>query len=109
MNKMSLNDRARQFLPFDAQKGLKEAIRLKEIEYERIKRRDIDEDKCAKISDTLLNVEKNELVEVTYFEEGYYNTITGKIKIKIEEESILVDKKIIKLFDLYDIKILKDK
>ena len=106
MNKMSLNDRARIFLPFDAQKGLKEAIRLKEIEYERIKKRDIDEEKCAKISEVLINAERNDLAEITYYKDGYYETITGKIRLKIEEEILEVDKTKISLIDLYDIKLL---
>ena len=35
--KMSREDRAKQFMPFDALKGLQEALREKEIEYEQRK------------------------------------------------------------------------
>lgn len=106
---MSMNDRARQFLPFDAQKGLKEAIRLKEIEYERIKKRDISEEKCVEISDTLFKIEKNDLVSVTYFNNGEYLNIKGKIKLKIEEGIIEVDKNKIDINDIFDLKLLEEK
>ena len=46
---ISRADRARQFLPFDALKGLNEALRSKEIEYE--DRKDLSEDEEEKMKE----------------------------------------------------------
>ncbi len=104
---MSPNDRARQFLPFDALKGLKEALRLKEYEHERMKKTDLSEDKIAYISDTLFNINKGDIVYVKYFFDGYYKEIKGSIKLKLDVNIIEVDKTKISLDDLYDIKVIK--
>ena len=42
---MPRGDRARQFAPFDALKGLQQALRLKEYEHDRIEKGDITEEK----------------------------------------------------------------
>ena len=100
---MSPNDRARQFLPFDALKGLREAIRIKEIEHERILKRDIDPDKATKISNILISLEKDSKGKVIYFEEGFYYEINGIIKLDIEKQSLIIDKKEILLENIFDI------
>lgn len=100
---MSPNDRARQFLPFDALKGLREAIRIKEIEHERILKRDIDPDKAAKISNILISLEKDSKGKVIYFEEGFYYELNGVIKLDIEKQSLIIDKKEILLENIFDI------
>lgn len=100
---MSPNDRARQFLPFDALKGLREAIRIKEIEHERILKRDIDPDKAAKISNILISLEKDSKGKVIYFEEGFYYELNGIIKLDIEKQSLIIDKKEILLENIFDI------
>ena len=105
---MSLNDRARQFLPFDALKGLKEALLIKDYEHERLKRKDLSDEKINEISNTLISLEKNDLVRVTYFYDGTYKTIEGSARLKIEENVIIIDKEKIHLDDLYEITLLKD-
>ena len=100
---MSPNDRARQFLPFDALKGLREAIRIKEIEHERILKRDIDPDKATKISNILISLEKDSKGKVIYFEEGFYYELNGIIKLDIEKQSLIIDKKEILLENIFDI------
>lgn len=107
MNKMSPNDRARQFLPFDALKGLKEALLIKDYEHERLKRRDLSEEKMNEISNTLIALENNDNVKITYFNDGSYKELTGRAKLKVEENIIMIDKQKIDLDDLYDIVILK--
>ena len=108
MSKMSLNDRARQFLPFDALKGLKEALLIKDYEHERLKRKDLSDEKVNEISNVLISLEKNDKVKALYFSSGAYNEISGVAKLKIEENIIMIDNKKIYLDDLYEIFIIKN-
>lgn len=101
--KMSLNSRARQFLPFDALKGLKEAIKLKELEHERVKKRDISSDKALKISNTLISLDENSIASVLYFKDGHYYEITGKIKLDVFNNYLMADDLKVNLDDLFDI------
>ena len=52
---MSKSDRAKQFIPFDALKGLQEALREKEIEY--TQKIDLAEEEIEKISEKLQSLE----------------------------------------------------
>ena len=47
---MSRQERAKQFAPFDALKGLHDALRLKEYEHERVQKGDMPEEKAEAIS-----------------------------------------------------------
>ena len=105
MNKMSPNDRARQFLPFDALKGLREAIKIKDYEHERLKKKDISEGKMNEMSKILINLERNDVIEITYFIDGVYKKIKGCAKIKLDENIIIVNKEKINFDDIYDIKL----
>ena len=95
---MPRGDRARQFAPFDALKGLQQALRLKEYEHDRIEKGDITEEKIEEISKTLNDIEKGYDVEVTYFCDGYYKTLKGKSKVYVYEQKLIFDGTII-LFD----------
>ena len=101
---MPRRDRAKQFAPFDALKGLQAALRLKEYEHERMIKGDIQEEKIEEISKTLSEIEKGDEVEVTYFYDGYYKTINGPAKVEIEFQILKIDKLEIKFDDIFDIK-----
>lgn len=101
---MSMNDRARQFLPFDALKGLKDALKLKEYEHERIEKGDLSEDEIINISNTLANVKKNDIVLVKYYNDGRYIESKGKIKLNLINGFIMVDDIKIMLDDIKSIK-----
>jgi len=105
--KMPREQRAKQFAPFDALKGLQEAIRLKEYEQERIQKGDISEERAEEISNLLIRLNKNDLCEITYFEDGHNKKIEGMTQLIIEEQCIKVEtlKKPlkIKLDDIVDI------
>ena len=76
--KMPRSKRAAQFAPFDALKGLQEALKLKEYEHARIQRIDVSEEESQRISDILNTIEKCDLVEVKYYneeDEHYHNAI----------------------------------
>ena len=78
--------RARQFLPFDALKGLQEALREKEVEYE--VKRDLS------LNDKFNQIENGSLIKIKYYKSGKYSEIKGivtnidyiKKKIQINKE-----------------------
>ena len=102
--KMPRNQRAKQFAPFDALKGLQDALRLKEYENERAVKGDLSEEKILEISNTLSNLSKDAIYVVTYFYDGYNKEIIGKIKLDLENNAIKVDNTKINLEDVLDIK-----
>ena len=65
-------NRAAQFAPFDALKGLQEALRVKEFEHDKIAKSELSEEQAKRLSKILLEFEKGDVLEVTYFKDGYY-------------------------------------
>lgn len=100
---MARKDRAKQFAPFDALKGLQDALRLKEYQHERTIKGDIPEEKIEAISKTLLDLEKDEMVEVQYFYDGYYKTLIGKARVDIIEQKLKVNNQIIPFDDITEL------
>ena len=91
---MDKEDRARQFIPFDALKGLQEALREKEIEY--TEKRELSEDIAEEISEKLQMLEIGDLVKITYYSNRQYIEILGKVKYidAIKKKLIIADKRI---------------
>lgn len=104
--KMPLSDRARQFLPFDALKGLQDALRLKEYEHERIEKGDLSIDMIDKISDTLFNLKNNDMVNLEYYSDGRYLNIKGKAKLNIISKIIIINDIKISFDDIHNIEII---
>ena len=104
--KMRREDRAKQFAPFDALKGLHEALKMKEYEHDRVAKGDISEEKILEISQVLQQIDKHTLIEVEYFFDGYRKTIKGKAIIDIPFQTLKFDRKIISFDDILDIKII---
>ena len=104
--KMRREDRAKQFAPFDALKGLQEALRMKEYEHDKKEKNDLPEEKIIEISDTLLKINKNTKIKVQYFFDGYPREISGNAIIDIPFQTLKFDKEIVKFDDILDIKVL---
>ena len=102
---MPRKDRAKQFAPFDALRGLREAISLEEYKHERCQKGGVSQEKIDEISKTLGDLKKGDVVEVRYFIDGYYKNIKGKVNVDIIKQSLSVDKTVISFEDLFDIKI----
>ena len=62
---ISRENRARQFLPFDALKGLQEALREKEIELD--ERKELSEESIEELSNNLQLIERGDNVRLTYY------------------------------------------
>lgn len=100
---ISRADRARQFLPFDALKGLNEALRSKEIEYE--DRKDLSEGEEEKISNILLSLESGNNIRVKYYYKRQYILLKGIIKKidPIKKQILFIDENIIQFNDIIEI------
>lgn len=94
---MPISERAKQFMPFDALKGLREALRLKEYKHEKIQVGDLPEESIEEISKVLSSLENGNFVEVEIFDDGYIKTIQGSVKLKFENQEIIVNNKNINL------------
>ena len=88
--KMPRCDRAKQFAPFDALKGLQEAMRIKEYEHDRIVRGELSEDVIKEISSVLSKIEDGDLVELEFFRDGHVIRLTGRASILILEQKLIV-------------------
>ena len=89
MNKVA---RAKQFLPFDALKGLQEALREKEREYE--EKKDLSEDTLNDLNNKFNQIDNGSLIKITFYKNGKYSEIKGRVtnidyvkkKIQINKE-----------------------
>ncbi len=104
--KIEKADRAKIFLPFDALKGFREALRKKEKVV--VSKKELTEEETDKISYTLLNIKKKMIVKVIYFNKDEYLELIGMVssndsiykKIVVVEEKINYD-------DIYSIEIVE--
>ncbi len=101
--KMSPEDRAKQFAPFDALKGLRTALYLKEYEKNKIDRGEVQAETAEKISKILFNLEKGTRLKCKYYEDGYYKAIEGVAKLDIEKQTLKIGEKAIPLDDIFDL------
>ena len=105
--KMSRQDRAKQFAPFDALKGLHEAIKLKEFEHEMISKNEMSEDEIKIISAELSKIEKGDKVWVKFFRDGHIVVLEGDAQIDVFEQVLKVGAFIVYFDDIKEIKILE--
>ena len=104
---MNREDRAKQFAPFEALTGLRDALRQVELELERDEKQEVPEDRAAKISKVLNKIEKGKTVRVTYYDSGYYVDVEGVVtSIDRTFKFIVIGEGKIYFDDLYEIKII---
>lgn len=86
-NKMPIADRAKQFMPFAALKGLPEALAAKErIVVSKI---ELSEEMAEELDRKMHLLRKGEIATVTYFHKDEYLKITGMVA-RIDESSRLL-------------------
>lgn len=88
--KMSRIERAKQFAPFDALKGLQETIKIKEYEHDRIAKGEMSEDEIKQISLVLSNIEKGDSVKIEFFRDGHIIKLRGLARIDVYNQKIFV-------------------
>ena len=105
--KMTNQERAKIFAPFDALKGFKEA--LKEEEIIRVSKVTLSEDQEEMINNILKKLEKGMMIEVVYYEtkeENYLKLVGIFTRIDEINKTIFVVKKRILIANIIDIKIV---
>ena len=92
-------ERAKLFAPFDAMKGLKEALRDREERHARVARHEISEEQAEENSRAILKLERGMLVEV-YCHHAFHDVIIrGRVTgldltrkmLSLDGENILFD------------------
>ena len=83
-------DRAKQFLPFDAMKGLTEALREREERRTRVERKQLDEGEIELISRALTRAEIGTSVRVCFYLDGHYVTVDGRVRERSAEGRYIV-------------------
>ena len=103
---MNRQERAKQFMAFDALKGLQEELRKKEIEYEQ--KKEISEWALEELEDEFRKINLGEEVQVKYYKDGKYKTIIGIVKkINYVKKEIEINEEIINVNDVIDLSIVK--
>lgn len=104
---MIRQERAKQFAPFDALRGLREALAKKEREHERQERGEVSEETAAEIEATLIKLKKGDRVRALIFDDGYYVTVEGQVtNFDVTYRYIKVEDGKIPFSDLYYLKIV---
>ena len=96
--------RAKQFAPFDALKGLKEAIAAKEKRPE--PHRELTDYMKEQINNALLDLQKGQQITVVYYEKQEQQTaqITGTVmKVDAHWQTLLINQIVIGFEEIYDI------
>ena len=104
---MPLSQRAKQFAPFDALKGLKEAIAQKE--HTPTPRRELSEDAIAEINTRLSNLKPGQLATVVYYCDytQEYHQLTGKVsKVDPYWKAVTIGNISIDFAELYQIEMV---
>lgn len=103
---MTRQDRAKQFMPFDAMKGLQEALRDREERHSRVERREISEEMMERNTLALRHIVKGTRILISYYrafheveKEGIVTELNLQFRyLKIHDEKILFE-------DIYEIMI----
>ena len=102
--KMPISERAKQFAPFSALKGLPEA--LKKMEKIVVPKRELTEERLTELNRALNQIKRGMMVTAIYFSEGEYLQITGLVaRHDIQNQKLQIVDTVIPFADLYEIKI----
>lgn len=105
--RMNRQDRAKQFAPFDALRGLREALAAKEREHEKQERGDVSEDVAAEIETELVRLKRGDCVRALVYDNGYYITVEGRVtNYDLIFKFITIEDGKIPFRDLFGLKIL---
>lgn len=104
---MTQSERAKQFMPFDAMKGLSEALRAREEKHLRVERRELSEEAAAMLSAAINKVKKGMVVWVKFYRAFHEVTKQGKVtNIDYVYRYLVIDEECIYFDDLYQVKII---
>ncbi len=99
-------NRAAQFMPFDALKGLKEELKLREERRLKVEKTELTDEMIEEISSKLYQIEKNSKISITFFYNGNYVDLDGYVTSidKIYKYLVINEEKIF-FENIYSLKI----
>jgi len=90
VEKMPLSQRAKQFAPFDALKGFKEAIQDVNYQTELVDRIILSEDQLDQLDGVARSLNKGERITITYYHKGRYLKLSGIFSRIDDIEKVMV-------------------
>lgn len=78
---MTTAERAKQFAPFDAMKGLQEALRNREERHSRVQRHDISEEQMERNSEIFAKLTKGAVVRIECYRAFHDIAVTGTVTV----------------------------
>lgn len=108
-NKNDDLNRAAQFLPFDALKGLSEELQSRIEKRSRVDKIELSDESKDAISNVLCRVKKGAEIRVKYYKNGHYLIVEGMVtKISQVYHWLKVVDTLIYFDDIYEISIVVD-
>ncbi|MDE7082555.1 MAG: YolD-like family protein [Clostridia bacterium] len=103
---MTRQQRAKQFMPFDAMKGLKEALAEREERHSRVEKRELSEDTIEYLSTMLSRLEIGMEATIEHYRACHDVVSEGRIKaVDLVYKYLLLDAEKIYFDNIYDIKL----
>lgn len=108
--KMPVSERAKQFMPFAAVKGLDEALQQKRHERELIPRAELSEEQADTLNSRLSRLQRGMEVAIRHYAAGKYDVTRGKLEqIDLAARRLRVAGSIIAFDDISNITIRRIK
>lgn len=101
---MPISERAKQFLPFAAVKGLTEALEKKEKIF--VTKVEMSEALAMELNEKIHNIQKGSIVTITYFNDDAFIRFTGTV-VEIDSifRTIQIDDTRIDIDDIQDLEL----
>ena len=94
--------RAQMFQSFDALEGFRDIIRAQEKIV--VGKRELTEDDCDQLNQTIMQIEKGMMVKVVFYEDGQFVQVEGKVaKINLHTKILQIVKKKIKMNAIFEL------
>ena len=77
---MNREERAKQFMAFDALKGLREELQKREEKCLRENKKELTEEENLLLSQKMAVLRKGDYIKVTFFYAGHYVNLTGRLQ-----------------------------
>lgn len=99
-------DRAKQFLPFDALKGLHEELEAREEKMSRVSHHTLTEERMEELSAVLSHICKGSEVQMTFYRAGHYYDLRGTVRnLNVIYQYIQIGEEKIHFNDIYTLSI----
>lgn len=103
---MNKANRAAQFQPFDALKGLKEELQRRDERRNRVAKKEVSEEMAEIISEELIKMRKGSKIDIVFYREGRYYALQGIVVAKNDVyRYLIIGEEKIAYNDIYEIKV----